>query len=125
MKSARFLTFALLFLASNLTAATLRLGTDVVPTSQSIMLTLDPRKDDFTGSVKVDLTVKKATSSFRFHAEDLTITSLDLSGAEASFEKGEEGTVLVTTKAPLQPGKYVLNVSFEDRKSTRLNSSHS
>ncbi len=115
MKSARFLALALLFLASNLTAATLRLGTDVVPTSQSIMLTVDPRKDDFTGSVKVDLDVKKATSSFRFHAEDLTITSLDLSGAEASFAKGEEGTVLVTTKAPLKPGKYVLNVSFDNK----------
>ena len=116
MKPARFLALAFIVVASNLSAATLRLGTDVVPISQSVMLTVDPRKDDYSGSVTIDLEVKKATASFRFHAQDLTITSLTLSGAEVSFEAGAEGTVRVTSNAPLKSGgRHVLSVEFTNR----------
>ena len=112
MKSARFLVLAALVLASNLAAAPLRLGTDVVPTSQAVDLIVDPRKDDYTGSVTIDLDVRKAVTSFRFHAEDLTITSLKVSGVDVTFAKGEEGTVLATSKEPLKPGKHVLTAEF-------------
>src|SRR5687767_10568025 len=115
MRPARALTLAFLFLASSLPAATVRLGTDVVPTFQSVTLTVDPRKDDYSGSVKIDLDVKGATSSFRFHAEDLTITSLKLSGAEVSFGKGDDGTVLVSAKEPLKQGKHVLTADFTNK----------
>src|SRR5687767_7017869 len=115
MKTARLVALVLVVAAANLNAAVVRLGTDVVPTSQAVMLTVDPRQDDYTGSVKIDVEVKKPANQFRFHAEDLTITSLKLSGAEISFEKGEDATILVTAKEPLKPGKYVLTADFTNK----------
>ena len=57
-------------------ADTVRLGTVVVPRAQGVSLSVDPRADTFAGSVAVELDVRQATSTFRFHAEGLTITSL-------------------------------------------------
>ena len=113
MKTARLLSFVLLAaFASVVSADLVRLGNDVVPTAEAVMLTTDPRSDDYSGSVVVDLQVKKATPTFRFHAEDMTVTALKLmkgaSAVEVTHAKGDDGTVLVTAAKPLQPGKYTL-----------------
>jgi alanyl aminopeptidase len=119
MKHVRLLAVAFLLVATTLSAATVRLGNDVAPLSQSIALTVDPRQDDYTGSVRVDLEVKKSTSVFRLHGEDLTITSMTLTRnkkpVDVSYAKGEEGTVTVTAKQPLAPGKYVLEAAFTNK----------
>ena len=115
MKPARTLLLALLLVALDLTAQTVRLGNDVLPTSQTVTLDVDPRKDDYTGSVTVDLEVRKATTAFRFHSEDMTITSLKLNGADVTHAKGGDGTVLVTASEPLKPGKYVLTADFANK----------
>ena len=120
MNTARRLALVLLFLLSTALAAdTIRLGSDVVPTAQVITLTTDPRKDDYSGSTRVELEVKKATNAFRFHAEDLTIGSLSLKKGEKAIEvthaKGEDGTYVVTADAPLQPGRYELAIDFTNK----------
>ena len=120
MKQARLLAAAFLFLlTATLSAATVRLGNDVAPLSQSVSLAVDPRKDDYTGSVRVELEVKKATPVFRLHAEDLAITSMTLTKGSAPIEvthaKGEEGTVVVTAKEALAPGRYVLDAAFTNK----------
>jgi len=121
MRQLRSIALALLVLLSgSLAADTLRLGTDVVPASESVMLTADPRKDDYTGSVVVQLEVKKAVPTFRFHAVDLTISSLKLTSAkggdvEVTFAAEKNVTVLVTAAKPLQPGKYTLAIDFANK----------
>ncbi|HYR28588.1 MAG TPA: M1 family aminopeptidase [Thermoanaerobaculia bacterium] len=119
MKPARSLFLALLFLTTSLSAATVRLGNDVLPTAQSVQLTVDPRKDDYTGSVTVDLDVKKATASFLMHSEDMTITSLKIDGADATHAKGEDGTITITAAAPLKPGKHTLTAAFTNKFNRR------
>src|SRR5687768_3714139 len=47
-----------LALSFPLAAAPLRLATDVVPRAQSISLTIDPARDDYSGIVVVDLDVR-------------------------------------------------------------------
>ena len=120
MKSTRLVALSFLLLFASLASAdVVRLGNDVVPLSESVMLTVDPRKDDYTGSVKVDLEVKKATPAFRFHAEDLTIGTMTLKkGATAidvTHATGKDGTVDVTAKQPLAPGKYTLSIDFTNK----------
>jgi cytosol alanyl aminopeptidase len=120
MKMLRALSLILLVATTPLFAAEpVRLGNDVVPISEAISVTTDPRSDDFSGSVAIELQVKKATPTFRFHAEDMTLTSLKLTkGSKAvgvTHAKGEDATVLVTAAAPLQPGRYNLAIDFTSK----------
>ena len=47
----------------------MRLGQDVVPTFQSIRLKIDADQKDYSGSVRIDLEVRKVATTFAFHAE--------------------------------------------------------
>jgi cytosol alanyl aminopeptidase len=115
----RVLALALLVLSPLVHAATFRLGNDVVPASQDVTLTVDPRSDVYRGSVMVAVDVKRPTRSFRFHAQDLSITSLRLSEGrrpiDAVYTAGEGSTVLVTAGERLQAGRYSLEVDFTNR----------
>src|SRR6188474_1331835 len=120
MKTARLLSFVLLVAFGGVLAADLvRLGNDVVPTAETVALSTDPRSDDYSGSVVIDLQVKKATPAFRFHAEDMTLASLKLtkgnSAVAVTHAKGDDGTMLVTASKPLQPGKYTLSIEFTNK----------
>jgi alanyl aminopeptidase len=120
MKTLRVLSFVLLFAVSGVLSADLvRLGNDVVPTAETVTLTTDPRSDDYSGSVLVDLQVQKATPTFRFHAVDMTVTSLKLTknkrAVEVTHAPGDDGTVVVTVAKPLQPGKYALAIDFTNK----------
>ena len=105
-----------------------RLERKVVPTFESVRLTLDPSKPIYSGSVHVDLTAREATSSFDFHARGITIERLVLARAAAgkpaagnaadgaraiaAQHAAEEQRVVVTTERPLDPGDYTLDIDF-------------
>ncbi|MFQ5765329.1 MAG: hypothetical protein ACE5GT_10385 [Rhodospirillales bacterium] len=76
------LVTALLFLSSPAAGADTRLGTDVVPTSQSVELRLDADEDAYTGSTSIALEIREATDRFRLHAEDMTRQVLRLTGPD-------------------------------------------
>jgi alanyl aminopeptidase len=124
----RFLAVLItLVLSLPLGAAPLRLGSGVLPRAQSISLTVDPARDDYSGIVVIDLEVRKPVSSFRFHAEEIAIDSLQLQGAagpiEVTHAPGEESTVVVSTASPLEHGKHTLTIAFTnefDRRSVGL-----
>ncbi|HYS78940.1 MAG TPA: M1 family metallopeptidase, partial [Candidatus Dormibacteraeota bacterium] len=96
-------------------AAGPRLGHNVVPSFESIRLVLDPAKPDYTGSVRVDLSVRETTGSFVFHARDIAIDRLKLSGKAGDVTAGhaaEGDGVRITTGRPLEPGTYTLDIDF-------------
>ena len=114
------LSLALLLVVSfTAHAATVRLGNDVFPVAQSVNLTVDPRKDAYTGSTLIELDVKKATKVFRFHAQDLEIRSLKLAKGQRPIDANrvaaEENTVLVTAGETLKPGRYTLSMEFANK----------
>ncbi|HYC88382.1 MAG TPA: M1 family aminopeptidase [Thermoanaerobaculia bacterium] len=115
----RALALLLLAFAPLLHAATVRLGDDVRPVTQSIALELDPRLDTFRGSVEVELNVQRPARTFNFHAQDLSIVSLRLSrGArpiDAVYTAGEGDTVIVRPGERLQPGRHTLHVTFNNQ----------
>jgi alanyl aminopeptidase len=115
----RALLVVVLVLAPLVHAATVRLGDAVVPLSQSIELTADPRSETYNGSVTIELDVKQPASSFLIHGRDLTIDSLKLakgaSAIEAAQAAGEDGTVNITTATPLTPGRHTLTIAFTNK----------
>ncbi len=100
-----------------------RLGTDVKPISQSVRLVADARKPDYTGSVRVDLEVRRPAAGFALHAEEMDIRRLALSGpggaVEVSHRAGDRGRLEIAAAAPLPPGRYVLEIEFANEFDTR------
>ena len=103
-----------------------RLGRDVIPAFESLNLVLDPSKPDYTGSVHIDLVALKRTNHFSFHAKELNLGRIALrdSAGEIGFDqKALEGGILeVTTRKPLAPGSYQLDIAFSNDFNTRATS---
>jgi alanyl aminopeptidase len=109
-------------------ASDLRLGTTVVPRSESLRLVLDPGQERYTGSATIELEVREAAPSFRLHAEELAIERCVLRRAGegepgkalgVEIETGPQGLVTLTPSTPLAPGDWVLEIEFGNDYSTR------
>jgi alanyl aminopeptidase len=96
-----------------------RLGTDVVPTRQEVRLKLDPRLDTYSGSVRIELDVRKAGAPVRVHAEEMTIVRAAVDGTEAAHAAGPDHTLVITPAAPLKAGRAVLTIEFSNEYDRR------
>ena len=103
-----------------------RLGHDVVPVSQSIVLDLDPREPDYTGSVDIVLDVRKPVRTFRFHAEEIDLLDLTLTGPGSSpkpvrltAKASPDGQVEVTAKREIPKGRHTLHIEFKNNFDTQ------
>ena len=78
-------TAALLLAAPAIAGAAehVRLGNDVVPVRQEVRLKLDPRSDTYSGSVRIELDVRKAGAVPRVHAQEMTISHAALAVSAA------------------------------------------
>lgn len=118
----RFLVAAiLLMLISGLAAAatsgeTGRLQQTVVPTFQTLHLTLDPSQDTYRGSSEIELLARSTAGSFQLHFVGEGEPILRLVGERGEIpteiELDGSGTILVRTHEPLLPGRYTLQLDF-------------
>lgn len=97
----------------------LRLTREVVPVAQSVELTLDPAKDDYSGRTVVDLFASQPFTSFRLHAEGPTLASATLVSGDGesttlAIELSDKSQGLHTLTAPRQLGlgNYKLTIEF-------------
>jgi len=104
-----------------------RLPTDIVPTFEAIRLDLDADKMDYSGAVRVELKVLKATKTIQFHAQEMKLGKIVLIGKggprELTPQEGVDGLVTATAAAEIAPGPYTLDVSFSnefDQRATSL-----
>ncbi len=104
-------------------AKTVRLDPNVSPTFQSIVLDIDANKTSYVGSVRIELEVRRATSEFLFHAEEMTLDNVDLRGRygaiELSVDIGDEGLVRATAGRQRSSGAYTLSIDFHKDFNTR------
>jgi alanyl aminopeptidase len=101
-----------------------RLDLTAVPTEQSVDLTCDPEKPDYSGSVTIALDVKQPTQELRFHARALTIDEAELKSASATskptaIEKLAPDQARLRFAAPLAAGHYTLTMKFHNAYNTR------
>ena len=98
-------------------AETGRLGRDVVPTSESVRLVVDPARSDYTGSVRIDLQVNRPTAQVFFHAEGPVLSTLKLSGPAGEttlrHSVGTRGLVTAEADRLLAAGAYTLDIEFK------------
>ena len=97
----------------------LRLTHEVVPVAQSVELTLDPAKEDYSGRTFIDLFAQAPFTSFRLHALGpvvATATLTDPAGQAtaltATVRQPEPGLVTLTAPAQLPAGNYRLTIEF-------------
>ena len=106
-----------------LAAPPLRLGRDVVPISESIALKMDPAADNYSGTVVVELDVKKPVPTFSLHAEEMKIEKVSIDGVEATSASGPEQMLVVTPGKPLAAGHATMTIAFSndyDRRAVGL-----
>jgi alanyl aminopeptidase len=100
-----------------------RLDHVAIPTAQSVDLTCDPEKSDYTGTVRVTLDVKQATEVLRFHTRALTVDSATLEGAggavkASSIEPLAPDQVRIRFAKSIAPGAYTLALAFHNAYNT-------
>jgi len=98
-----------------------RLGRDVVPVSQAIVLDLDPSNPDYTGSVEIVLDVRKPVRSFRLHAESIDLLEVTLTRQGSSSEPtrlvakaSADGQVEVVADNGIPKGRHTLHIDFHN-----------
>ncbi len=94
-----------------------RLDRDVLPAFERIKLNLDPRRESYSGSARIDVRAVASVDSFRFHSEGLTIHRLTLRTPKSvlvlsSYAQSSPTEITVRTRVPLKPGLYTLDVEF-------------
>ena len=104
-------------------AAGHRLGTDVVPVFEAVRLVADARKPDYSGTVRIELDVRKPAAGFSLHAKEMDIRRLALTGpagaVDVTHSPGERGRIDVAAAAPLRPGRHVLEIDFANEYDMR------
>ena len=94
-----------------------RLDPNTHPTFQQIELFLDPSQTTYSGEVNIDLNIKQLTSSFRYHAQEMELTSImlthNLDTIPVTTTQGPENIVMARTQTVLSPGEYHLKISFQ------------
>jgi alanyl aminopeptidase len=101
----------------------IRLDGRVSPGFEAVELFLDANRTDYEGSVRIELHVKSATSTFQFHAEEMNFDRVALEGKggqyDVNLEVGEEGLVTATVDRELEKGNYTLEIDFSKDYNTQ------
>jgi alanyl aminopeptidase len=104
-----------------------RLSRVVAPTHYRLELTIDPKRERFSGRVSIDLVTEEALDHFWIHGKDLAVSESWLeSGSgeriEATYaQKLGSGVSLVQAGAPVGPGPVTLNLAWDAPFNTAAN----
>lgn len=127
--SAGVILLATLIVTLALPVAAERLDSNVFPTFQSIHLHLNADSANYSGVVRIDITVKTATNTFQLHAEEMELLSVTLTDSEEKGNialtheiTGDKGMITVSSSTELAPGDYQLTISFSNNFNTQANS---
>ena len=121
---------ALLTLLPGLLAATPpataveRLGDAVRPAAQAIALELDPAREDYRGTVEIDLEVAREVPAIRLHARGQVIERAELRVAGAAprplaATPGAADIVALGDGQPIPPGGARLTIAFTQKFNTQ------
>src|SRR5947209_6041903 len=111
--------------AAELEPPRLRLGDHIRPVRYELDLTLDPERDDFSGSVDIDLQLRSPAAVIWLNATDLSIEQATLrsggSVAQGQARPVGKDFVGIAFPAPVPPGAAKLHITYRgalNRKSS-------
>jgi len=110
-------------LSASVAAANIRLDSSVTPVFEDVTLDLNSDQKDYSGTVRIELRVRQTTSEFQFHAEEMVLDRVELTGkkgpVDLTIEDGDEGLRMVTCASELAKGDYVLEIDFHKEYNTK------
>ena len=99
-----------------------RLPAGVEPVSQVIELTLDPSREDFSGTTSIELVIDAETDRIAINQVGLVLTRIELaSGRERRDLQATEGDwerSWLADGKPIAPGEYTLKIGFSGKHAT-------
>jgi alanyl aminopeptidase len=101
-------------------APKLRLPAAARPLAYELHLRLVPGQDDFSGRVRIDLEVRRATPVLWLHAKELTFTDARAGEVSAQVEPAGDDFVAITPERPLGPGRTTLTIDYTGKISRTL-----
>lgn len=95
-----------------------QLPRDVVPHAYRLNLTIDPRRESFSGFVEIDIELARATDVIWIHGLNLEVLRATFAAGgskqEITYEQVDDlGIARLTLPKPAQPGKATLGFSYE------------
>ena len=100
-----------------------RLGSDVVPTFQSVRLRVNADSADYRGSVRIELAVRKPTATVHLHADGQTLERVALTqkgkALAVKAEPGKAGLLTLTAAKPIALGSATLEIDFRTSLNTQ------
>lgn len=94
-----------------------RLGQAVQPLRQSVFLRVDPAQEQFSGKTEIEVEVKRAGASIRFHCADIQVKKAMLvQGSQRKplmIKAAKNDIVIATSPAKLAPGRYRMALEFQ------------
>lgn len=117
---AGLLAFAQLSSADD--AVDYRLPPGIAPTSQSILLVLDPTVPDYAGRTTIELEISETVERIGVNQIGLDMSAITLKGASGSrtlaATDGDWDISWLADGAPIAPGDYSLSIEFAGKYST-------
>jgi alanyl aminopeptidase len=95
-----------------------RLPRDVTPVAQSIELDVDPRREEYTGAVVVDVVLSAPRRTIWLHARDLTVDVATVTAqgvsqaARFAIVDAEDGVARLDVDTPVPAGRAQLALTF-------------
>jgi cytosol alanyl aminopeptidase len=108
----------------------MRLPGDVRPTTEKLVLEIDPKKDVFSGAVDIKIELQKPRSVLWLHGRGLRVTRATASAAGGEAipaewrQRDETGTASLSTPRPLPAGGVTLHIEYEAPFGTKLEGLH-
>ncbi len=102
-----------------------RLPSDVIPTHYALSLTVDPREENFSGEVTIELDVRAPRRTFYLHGAGMTVTSAEViydsvsQAGEWTGHEGEDSFARLSVADTVQ-GNVTLRIRYEAPFDTQL-----
>ena len=93
-------------------APQLRLPGDVQPLRYELDLSLDPAKDSFTGSVAIDVQIKRPVAVIWLNSSALTIASAKVGGKPAKVLPGNQSFIGLQAEQPFTNGRSRIEIAY-------------
>lgn len=91
---------------------------DVIPRKQTVELTIDPARETFSGSVRIEVDLRKPTTTLWLNAKNLTVkeATVTFNGQEHAARTQTATEFLgLDLDAPMGPGPAVLSIDYQGR----------
>jgi len=88
---------------------------EAAPRKQAVELTIDPNRDTFSGRVRIDVELKKATTTIWLNAKDIVPLDASVGSHPARAEVAGDEYLGLHLASPIGPGRTTISVRYQGK----------